>query len=61
MGKPTGFVEWQRLLPKKRAKDERLADSREFIPAYSTEEAGKQAGRHTVRRGGAGAGLTFAS
>ncbi len=45
MGKPTGFVEWQRLLPKKRDEAERLADSREFIPQFSTEEAVKQAGR----------------
>jgi glutamate synthase (NADPH/NADH) small chain len=45
MGKPTGFVEWQRLLPKKRDKGERLGDAREFIPGFTTEDAEKQAGR----------------
>ena len=45
MGKPTGFVEWQRLLPKKRAKEERLADSLEILSLYSPEDAAKQAGR----------------
>jgi glutamate synthase (NADPH/NADH) small chain len=29
MGKPTGFIEWQRILPKKRPVAERLADWRE--------------------------------
>ena len=29
MGKPTGFIEWPRLLPKKRAVTERLRDWRE--------------------------------
>ena len=29
MGKPTGFIEWQRLLPKKRAVTERVRDWRE--------------------------------
>ena len=29
MGKPTGFLEWQRLLPKKRAVTDRLKDWRE--------------------------------
>jgi glutamate synthase (NADPH/NADH) small chain len=29
MGKPTGFIEWQRILPKKRPVAERLRDSRE--------------------------------
>jgi len=33
MGKPTGFLEWSRLVPKKRAVAERLRDSREvFAP-----------------------------
>jgi len=45
MGKPNGFVEWQRLLPNKRDKRERLADSRELAESLTPEEAGKQAGR----------------
>ena len=32
MGKPTGFIEWTRLLPKKRAVAERLRDWREVEP-----------------------------
>ncbi|MBS1118242.1 MAG: glutamate synthase [Deltaproteobacteria bacterium] len=33
MGKPTGFIEWTRLLPKKRAVTERIADWREVEPS----------------------------
>ena len=30
MGKPTGFIEWQRVLPKKKSVAERLGDFKEF-------------------------------
>ncbi len=45
MGKPTGFVEWQRLLPRKRPKAERTGDFAEFIPVHEEGEAQRQAGR----------------
>ena len=31
MGKPTGFMEWDRESPPKRAKAERVGDSKEFV------------------------------
>lgn len=45
MGKPTGFIEWQRLLPKKRGRSERVGDFAEFVPLHDEGEAAKQAGR----------------
>jgi len=45
MGKPSGFLEWQRILPRKRPVDERLHDWRE-IPAHAdAEETAHQGGR----------------
>ena len=38
MGKPTGFVEWPRLLPKRRAVAERLRDSREVEDVHGPLE-----------------------
>ncbi|HEY4177307.1 MAG TPA: glutamate synthase subunit beta [Kofleriaceae bacterium] len=48
MGKPTGFIEWSRLLPKKRAVAERLHDWREVEGAHGPLEVDalrNQAGR----------------
>jgi len=48
MGKPTGFIEWPRLLPKKRAITERLRDWREVEPPLGLLESDamrNQAGR----------------
>jgi glutamate synthase (NADPH) small chain len=48
MGKPTGFIEWQRLSPKKRAVAERLRDWREVEPPLGLLERDalrNQAGR----------------
>ncbi|MCA9679213.1 MAG: glutamate synthase subunit beta, partial [Myxococcales bacterium] len=48
MGKPTGFLEWQRLLPKKRGVDDRLGDYKELYRPPTAEaeaEIRKQGGR----------------
>ncbi|TQF12027.1 glutamate synthase subunit beta [Myxococcus llanfairpwllgwyngyllgogerychwyrndrobwllllantysiliogogogochensis] len=45
MGKPTGFMEWARVHPHKREKQERLGDYREFALPLAPEEAKRQAGR----------------
>ncbi|CAN5913551.1 glutamate synthase subunit beta [soil metagenome] len=48
MGKPTGFIEWSRLLPKKRAVSERVRDWREVEGAHGPLEVDalrNQAGR----------------
>ncbi len=45
MGKPTGFMEWDRQTPDKRPVDERLKDRREFVLPLAPEEAKRQAGR----------------
>jgi glutamate synthase (NADPH/NADH) small chain len=45
MGKVTGFMEWPRVHPPKRAKEERVRDSHEFIKHLSNEEARRQGGR----------------
>ena len=45
MGKPTGFIEWERLLPRKRPVAERLGDYREFGGEHSVAESRRQAGR----------------
>ncbi|HEX8112316.1 MAG TPA: glutamate synthase, partial [Kofleriaceae bacterium] len=48
MGKPTGFIEWSRLVPKKRAVAERLRDWREIegsAGAHESDALRHQAGR----------------
>ncbi|MCB9667743.1 MAG: glutamate synthase subunit beta [Myxococcales bacterium] len=45
MGKVTGFLEWQRQLPKKREPDERLSDFNEFYLPQDNECSRQQAGR----------------
>ncbi len=45
MGKPTGFKEWQRELPKKREKTQRIGDFREFIGLFDHAAARAQGGR----------------
>jgi glutamate synthase (NADPH/NADH) small chain len=45
MGKFDGFLQWQRLLPKKRAVAERLGDYRELYAESDPEETKRQAGR----------------
>ncbi len=45
MGKPTGFIEWQRLNAPRRPIAERLRDWREVEGHASDEHAGQQAGR----------------
>jgi glutamate synthase (NADPH/NADH) small chain len=48
MGKPTGFVEWSRLVPRKRAVTERLRDWREVEPPLGGLE--RDALRHQAGR-----------
>ncbi len=45
MGKPTGFLEFTRELPGKRAVRERKNDYKEFISLYSSEQLNHQAAR----------------
>jgi glutamate synthase (NADPH/NADH) small chain len=45
MGKPTGFKEWDRELPKKRERAIRINDFREFIGTFDGEKARAQGGR----------------
>jgi glutamate synthase (NADPH) small chain len=45
MGKPTGFLEFNRELPSKRPVHERKNDYKEFINAYSGQELNRQAAR----------------
>jgi len=45
MGKPTGFKEWGRELPKKRDKAIRLGDFAEFVPPLEPDKARAQGGR----------------
>ncbi len=45
MGKPTGFMDWERHPPEKREIAQRLKDSREFILPLAPEETKRQAGR----------------
>ncbi|NOK07582.1 glutamate synthase subunit beta [Corallococcus exercitus] len=45
MGKPTGFMEWQRVHAPKRDKAERLEDWRELHLPLAPDEAKRQAGR----------------
>ncbi len=45
MARPTGFLEWSRVAPPKRAPAERLGDAREFVLPLHPDEAQRQAGR----------------
>ena len=45
MGKPTGFMEFTRELPQKRAVEERLFDYKEFVKRYESEKLNHQAAR----------------
>ena len=45
MGKPTGFKEWGRELPKKREKALRIGDFGEFVGAFDAARAKAQGGR----------------
>jgi len=45
MGKPTGFLEFDRELPAKRPTQERVNDYNEFIERYSDEKLNQQAAR----------------
>ena len=45
MGNPTGFMQWERAHAHKRAVEERLKDSKEFVLPLAPEEAKQQAGR----------------
>lgn len=45
MGKPTGFIEFTRELPAKRAVSERLHDYKEFVERYDENTLNKQASR----------------
>ncbi len=45
MGKPTGFLEFTRELPQKRAVEDRLFDYNEFVKRYENEKLNAQAAR----------------
>ena len=45
MGKPTGFLEFDRELPSKRLPEERLEDYNEFIERYTDEKLNQQSAR----------------
>src|SRR5687768_1162104 len=45
MGKPTGFLEFQRELPAKRLPQERVKDYNEFVERYPEEKLNQQAAR----------------
>ena len=45
MGKPTGFIEFTRELPTKRAPQERIKDYNEFVEKYSDQKLKEQSGR----------------
>jgi glutamate synthase (NADPH/NADH) small chain len=45
VGKPTGFIEWERILPDKRPVTERVADYEEIEKPFTTELARQQSGR----------------
>lgn len=45
MGKPTGFLEFDRELPAKRPVEERLTDYREFVNPFSPEKLNQQSAR----------------
>lgn len=45
MGKPTGFLEFSRDLPKKEAVEERLQHYKEFVPLFTEDKLNNQAAR----------------
>ena len=45
MGKPTGFIEFNREAPKKTAPEERIQHYREFVAPYTEEKLNQQAAR----------------
>ncbi|RTL54897.1 MAG: glutamate synthase small subunit [Sphingobacteriales bacterium] len=45
MGKPTGFIEFQRETPKKRPVEERLKDFKEFVLPFTEEQLNHQSAR----------------
>jgi glutamate synthase (NADPH/NADH) small chain len=45
VGKPTGFVEWQRILPRRRPVEERVRDWKEVVAHADPEETRRQGGR----------------
>ena len=45
MGKPTGFMEFNRELPAKRPAQERVKDYREFVERFTDEQLNRQASR----------------
>ncbi|OYW19769.1 MAG: hypothetical protein B7Z54_02975, partial [Sphingobacteriales bacterium 12-47-4] len=45
MGKPTGFLEFTRSMPGKRAPQERLQDYKEFVAPYSDAALNEQSAR----------------
>lgn len=45
MGKPTGFLEYERKLPAKEAASERIKHYNEFVKSYEADELNKQAAR----------------
>ena len=45
MGKPTGFIEFTRELPNKRAPQERVKDYNEFVERFSDQKLNEQSGR----------------
>src|SRR5579871_5921079 len=45
MGKPTGFTEYERLLPGKENPADRIRTYREFVQPYGDEELGRQSSR----------------
>ena len=45
MGKPTGFIEFNREAPKKTAAEERIQHYREFVAPYTEEKLNQQAAR----------------
>ncbi|MEB4590139.1 glutamate synthase subunit beta [Candidatus Thiothrix sp. Deng01] len=51
MGKPTGFIEYQRLLPSDRAPLERVKDWREFHLHFNREEDGREQGARCMECG----------
>ncbi|MFL9483368.1 glutamate synthase subunit beta [Chitinophagaceae bacterium LWZ2-11] len=45
MGKPTGFVEFTRELPRKRSVEERIHDYKEFVKPYTEQQLHQQSAR----------------
>lgn len=45
MGKPTGFLEFTRMLPARRLPEERIKDYKEFVERYSDQQLNQQAAR----------------